>query len=108
MKALLALSLLALPTGCAATLYDWGSYEASIYRTTGDDGRLEEEIRLLSEETLRTEAEGRKVPPGKWAHLGHLHQRAGDLKSAAACFRLEKERYPESAKFIDGLLGRMP
>ncbi len=108
MKALIALSLLALPAGCASPLYDWGSYEDSVYRSTRDDSRLEEEILLLSGEARRTEADGRKVPPGKWAHLGHLFERAGDSKSAAACFRLEKERFPESGRFIDGLLGRMP
>jgi hypothetical protein len=51
---------------------------------------------------------GRQVPPGEYAMLGFLYYRLGDLKQATDCLLREKELYPESATFVDGMIRRMP
>ena len=61
----------------------------------------------LDEDIARTRAEGKRVPPGVHAHLGFLHYRAGDVESARAYFMRERELFPESATFINGILSRM-
>ncbi|HLQ36454.1 MAG TPA: DUF4810 domain-containing protein [Planctomycetota bacterium] len=108
-KALLAVLLLAGACASPKTIYPWGSYEQSVYNVchgvTAAD--LTQDVQLLSNEVDRTRVEGRKVAPGVHAHLGYLYFMAGNSGAALAHFNAEKELYPESATFIDGLVRRM-
>lgn len=96
--------------GCQTTpLYDWGHYEDSVLLvTTQPDGfELDEEINTLEIQLQETANKEARVPPGLYAHLGWLLQLRGDVTEAGACFRLEKELFPESAFYMDQLLQRM-
>ena len=90
-------------------LYYWGQYEDSIYSMYMEPGKisLPDEILRLEEQIEKTKASGQSVPPGLHAHLGYLCYTNGDYNSALNHFQSEKEKFPESADFIDGLLGRM-
>ncbi|MCC7147334.1 MAG: DUF4810 domain-containing protein [Phycisphaeraceae bacterium] len=104
--------------GCAETWqYDWGSYEKSVwlmYAPPSDKGAdVGQQIDKLAKEIHKTEerakpGEASRVPPGKYAHLGYLYAQQGDKINARQCLEAEKRLYPESTRFIDGLLARMP
>ena len=108
MRLLIVALGIALSAGCASPLYDWGSYENSLWKMYGDGYSPGDDLRALTAEVERTVEQGRKVPPGKFAHLGYLHFLQGDAESARVCFLQERELYPESACFIELMLGRMP
>lgn len=106
------LLLLAWAAGCKTDgggLYAWGSYEERAYRSLvlASSAEVGEDIRALSEEIERAEAEGRLVGPGIHAHLGYLYAITGNTDSAVQQFEIEKRLYPESAPFLDGCLRRM-
>ena len=96
--------------GCGSTsYYEWGRYEDSVYQVTVRPGGfdLQAEIDSLEQQLEKTAAKQRPVPPGLHAHVGFLHSIAGNLDAARSHFVEEKTLYPESAKFMDGLLARM-
>jgi hypothetical protein len=108
---------LALALACGAcqsakkpvTLYDWGEYEDSIYRMYVKSGEFRPEAELHVIETLMEEdaLQLRRIPPGVRAHAAMLCAATGDTSAAAAYLRGEKEAFPESAAFVDGMLARM-
>ena len=107
----LVVAVLALGLGAAAcggsTRYFWGRYEASVLRlelAPDDPGSVQTSIEELNEDIEKARSRGQPLPPGFHAHLGYLYARAGDLAEATRHLRLEKELYPESATFVDGLL----
>ena len=95
--------------GCQRTLYDWGTYEASVFRmySSREDFSAAKEIDRLQAEVERTQRRGRLVPPGKMAHLGYLYLLAGDSASARNCFETERKLFPESRHFMDFLLAKL-
>lgn len=103
----LALSL----SACAHnTLYEWGGYEESLYamyHEPGGQAQVAADLEQLSGELAETIESGARVPPGLHAHLGYLHALNGELDAADQHFKLEKAAFPESATFIDGIVGRM-
>jgi hypothetical protein len=106
------LCLLSSLTACvspAKTLYPWGEYENSVYGTCRGESTLDinQEIGVLSHEIDMARENKQRVAPGVHAHLGYLQTLSGNTSAAVENFRAEKELYPESAKFIDGLLSRM-
>ncbi len=108
--ALLATAMLAmlLATGCAQkpTIYRWGEYEQLVYEMYTKPGSAEPETQVvrLSEDVTRTEAEGKRVPPGVHAHLGYMDYLAGNTEAAYREFSTEREFFPELATFIDRIL----
>lgn len=109
-RAPLALAAALALSACASpSLYRWGIYEDLIYqgyRNPGSSDPVTDAARLAAD-VERTEAEGARVPPGVHAHLGYLYFEQGDAERAAAHLRRERELFPESATFVDGLLERM-
>lgn len=108
----LGLALLGGAAGCKSSdggLYAWGSYEERAYRSLvfASSPEVGEDIRALSSEIERAEAEGRRVGPGLHAHLGYLYAITGNTESAVQQFEIEKRLFPESAVFLDGCLRRM-
>lgn len=91
------------------SLYAWGNYQDSVWRLTHAEGAadVDADIDSLTQTVERTRQEGRRVPPGMHAHLGLLYSMRGELDTAQAAFESERELYPESATFIDGLIERM-
>lgn len=94
--------------GCQQTLYDWGTYEKSIFRmySSHEDFSVAKEIVRLQREVERTERRHRLIPPGKMAHLGYLYLMAGDSERARGCFETEKRFFPEGSHFVDFLLAK--
>lgn len=101
---------LAATSSCVSdkSLYSWGHYEDSVYRVChgADTFDLAKDVQLLSQEIDRAHAEGRRVAPGIHAHLGYLYYVSGNTGAAIEHFIAEKQLYPESATFIDGMLAR--
>ena len=90
-------------------LYRWGEYENIVYRSyraPGGSDPVNDAI-ALEEDLARTEAEGLAVPPGARVHLGYLYAEQGRADEARALFEREREVFPESTVFVDGLLRRM-
>jgi hypothetical protein len=107
-----ALSLaLSIVGACAAPseIYHWGTYEVCVRDQCHDQGgaKAAELIRSLSADIEKARVEGLVVGPGMHAELGYLYYVTGNYESAALEFAAEKELYPESAVFMDGILGRM-
>ena len=104
-----ALVLLAFLSGCAGTppqsLYGWGSYEEQVYAHLKGESR-EQQIEAMERDRQRIEAAGKVLPPGFYAHLGLLYVETGHDGEAIACFDTEKNRFPESATFMDFLLDK--
>jgi hypothetical protein len=98
-------------TGCASqkTLYYWGNYEDLVYQMYVKPGSADPatQVAKLTEDIGKAKAEGRMVPPGVHAHLGYMHFLQGDALAAAQELNTEKTLFPESAKFVDGLLDRL-
>lgn len=97
--------------GCAhqsKSLYYWGQYEPMIYDMYLNPGKadLDTQILTLSELIEKAESYGKKVPPGIYAHLGMAHAQSGNIDAALDAFNAEKELYPESTVFLDGIINR--
>jgi len=105
-RAALLLATLPLAACEAPSLYYWGHYEDSVVRVGGHDQGFDvaAEIDNLETDLEQAQNHDRPVPPGFHAHLGYLHFLNGDLNAAVNQLETEKERYPESAVFVDGLL----
>jgi len=107
---LLYFALVLPPIGCQTTMYDWGTYEESVYRmySTRENFNVAKEIDRLQKEIDRSLAKKRRVPPGKAAHLAYLFHLAGDSQQARRCFALEKDLYPESEQLVTFLSKSLP
>jgi hypothetical protein len=97
--------------GCATSesLYFWGDYENLIYEMYIEPGSADSatQIHKLKEDISKASSEGKLVPPGLHAHLGYMYFLLGDTHAAILELETEKKLFPESAKFIDGLTGRL-
>ena len=89
-------------------MYHWGSYEQLIHDMYIEAGSAEPQTQILSLNTdIQYAAEhGLKTPPGVYAHLGFMYAANGEMQMAMASFEEEKKLFPESAKFIDGMIKR--
>ena len=102
----------ALLTGCVTPqppLYRWGAYEDIIYAGYKNPGSSDPvtDGELLAADMARTEAEGMQVPPGARIHLGYLYFEQGRDDEARALFEMEKQVFPESTVFVNGMLARI-
>lgn len=108
-SSLLALTLL---VGCAQQqkpLYYWGDYENLIYSMYTEPGAADPDMQIqkLTTDIEQAHAKALPIAPGIHAHLGYMYVLKGNIESAKAEFMKEKQLYPESAQFIDGMLKRM-
>ena len=97
--------------GCQTTqpnLYYWGHYESLLYDMYNKPGDAPPSLQVqkLSEDIERAQATDRRVAPGVYAHLGFMYMLSGQFDLGLSAFQQEKERYPESAVFIDQLIER--
>lgn len=97
--------------GCTSSkpLYYWGHYEDLVYDMYVHPGEADPatQVALLTEDIQKAESSNQRVPPGVHAHLGYMYYLQGDLDAAYAEFDAERQLYPESGVFIDGMVGRM-
>jgi hypothetical protein len=106
-----AVLVLLFTTACVSekSLFYWGHYENTVYDMCHSGGTfdLTQDIQLLSQDIARAQAEGMRVAPGVHAHLGYLYYLSGNTGATLQQFNAEKELYPESATFIDGMIRRL-
>ncbi len=90
-------------------MYDTSGYRECVYQMTATPDAVDVETQIGSLEAVveRARAADRRVAPGIHAHLGYLYSLRGDMDGTVAAFLAEKELYPESTVYIDGLLARM-
>ena len=107
----LAAAAAILASGCAGKpeIYRWGVYEDLVYEMYAEPGTADPDTQVakLSEDITRTQSEGKRVPPGVHAHLGYMYYLTGNADAAVAEFATERELFPESAVFIDGIFLRL-
>lgn len=100
-----AIAALAL-TGCAAKqgLYDWGGYDGLLYQSYKEPGTVADNMHKLEAHIQGLEQRNQKVAPGLYADLGTLYLQAGNKEKAQACYRKERDLWPESKGLMDALL----
>ncbi|MFM2120610.1 MAG: hypothetical protein RL722_2078 [Pseudomonadota bacterium] len=107
--ALLGLALLA--TGCAnkvQPLYHWEGYQRQVYDyLQGGVSSPDAQLGLLQAQAEKARAGNAALPPGFRAHLGLLQLQTGRPDEARAAFLAEKQTFPESAAYMDFLIGRL-
>ena len=99
-----------LATGCQSPdIYYWGRYENVLYGQYAhpDKATPEEQATLLEEDMHKAISANKPVPPGFHAHLGYLYYQMGKADLAVAQFQAEKAQFPESAVFMDRLIGNL-
>ncbi len=107
--AVLALAASAMLTGCASppkTLYQWEGYQPQVYEYLKGESP-EQQIAAMEKDLQTISAKGSMAPPGFHAHLGMLYSIAGKPDQVVAQFEDEKKLFPESAAYMDFLLGKM-
>lgn len=102
-------SLLTACVSPAPSLYQWGSYEQQVYAIYNEPGKVppEQQIEKLEQDYQKARASSKSVPPGFHAHLGYLYFGVGKLDQARQSFATEKSLFPESAVYMDRILGRL-
>ena len=101
----------ALAAGCVSAPKDhyyWGNYEALILAMYAEQGSADPvmQIEKLTADLQQAESIGKPAPPGLYAHLGFMYAMNGDVSQAEVAFNEERELFPESAVFIDGMMER--
>lgn len=101
---------LILSIGCTSNLnlYYWGEYEELVYKMYNKPGSAtpEAQIDKLTRDIQKADSRGIPVPPGIFAHLGFMYAAVGNESDAMASFNEEKERFPESHVFVNGMMSR--
>ena len=98
--------------GCVTppqTVYTWGSYEELIYAAylSPQDMPAEKQIELLEKDYQVARSTNHRVPPGWHAHLAALYYQVGRVDQAHQELLTEKAEFPESATFVDRLIGNL-
>ena len=109
-RQLLVAAAIAALQGCVSpTLYEWGHYEELVHASFAAPGKTppEEQYAQLEEDVQKAAAAGKTVPPGVRAHMGYLLYQMGRTDEARAQFLAEKTAFPESAVFMDRLIGKV-
>lgn len=100
---LLAVGLVMLQGCQSPQTYDWGQYEASLYKLAKNPEALDEYGAMLLAQIQRGEA-ARRVPPGVFAEYGYVLLVNKQGPEALRYFAKEKERWPESALLMDRMM----
>ena len=109
MNAFRRLLLIAAVLGLAACatgpgpLYQWGSYETDLYEYYKDSRNIDEYVASL-EKIIDKGEETNQVPPGVYAEHGYALLVAGREEEAIASFERERERWPESERFMNAVI----
>ena len=97
-------------SGCASNdnQYYWGEYENLVYKTHHTPSEVPPSLQItqIQADIEKAAAAGKPIPPGVYAHLGLMYAADGNKALALAALAKEKELFPESSRFIDGLIKR--
>jgi hypothetical protein len=93
--------MLTVLAGCAPTgLYNWGGYEKDLYFYYKDPQNIDEYTEELAK-LVEDDTKADRVPPGMYAEYGYILYEQGETEKAREYFVKEKEKWPESAAFMD-------
>lgn len=94
-------------SACApASRFEWGTYESALYAyTKAPEAREAYQNSLVA--ALRNGEASDRVAPGLNAELGYLYMDEGRTAEAIQHFEAEKRLFPESQRFMDGVITRL-
>ncbi len=69
-----------------------------------DKATPELQVSIMEHDMLKAQAANKPLPPGFHAHLGYEYYLMGKNTLALQQFQLEKEKFPESAVFMDRMI----
>ncbi|MBV7316545.1 DUF4810 domain-containing protein [Shewanella sp. NIFS-20-20] len=109
MKKSLLLCATLLLTACVQiteTGYYWGNYSETYYQyiKSPSEATVTDHLASLQDIIHYSAEKGLKVPPGIYAELGYIYAQRGETQQANSMYAKEAELYPESAKFLQGLV----
>lgn len=99
-------AVLAVSACAPASRFEWGSYESALYAYSKAPEAKEVYRNSLVAALRRGEASNR-VAPGLNAELGYLYMEEGQTAEAIQYFEAEKRLFPESQRFMDGVITRL-
>ncbi len=108
-----ALTACLLLTACAShdnALYHWNGYQEQIYegfQIESSNTSPDKQLQKLQEEQQKASAKNKPLPPGYQAHMGFLYFQTGQADKAVLAFEAEKKQFPESAVYMDLVLGKL-
>lgn len=97
--------------GCKSPdIYYWGHYESVVYDMYAKPDKASPELLAsqLEEDEHKAASLNKPLPPGFHAQLGYLYAQEGKSDLARQEYEKEKQQYPESAVFMDRLMGNQP
>ncbi len=108
-QTLAILTVACLAAGCApknTSIYHWGNYEGVIHDMYVNPGEAPAQIQIdkISQDIQQSQAQGKRVAPGLYAHLGMMYAAEGQAAQAQEALLKEKQLYPESTVLVDTLL----
>lgn len=105
-KLLLAGLMLGVSACAPASRFEWGTYENTLYAySKAPQAREAYRNSLLA--ALRSGEASNRVAPGLNAELGYLYMEDGRPAEAIQYFEAEKRLFPESQRFMDGVITRL-
>ncbi len=97
--------------GCVTNqeMYYWGEYESIVRQSYVELGVMDTQTQIeqLNTDLQKTEAAGKKIAPGIYAHLGMLYAEQGKYTQSRVALLQEKILFPEAGVLIDGMLNRV-
>jgi hypothetical protein len=91
------------------TMYNWQSYQPTVYTYLKEDSTDYAVQAAALEKNIQTaRSADQPLPPGFHAHLGMLYLKTGEGTKAVEQMQAEKAAFPESTAFMDFLLRNVP
>lgn len=85
-------------------LYSWNGYSDHVYSYLKHEAAPEAQVLAMEEGIQKAQARSQALPPGYYAHLGLMYLNTGRTDQALDAWAQEKQRFPESAPYIDYLI----
>ncbi|WP_370650350.1 DUF4810 domain-containing protein [Brevundimonas sp.] len=105
-RLLLIGAVLAVSACAPASRFEWGTYENTLYAYSKTP-EAKEAYRNSLIAALRNGEASNRVAPGLNAELGYLYMEEGRTAEAIQYFEAEKRLFPESQRFMDGVITRL-
>lgn len=96
----------ALMSACVAqkTKYDWAGYDQALYDYYKHPADAAEYMKALKGAIDNADHAHQRTAPGLCAEYGYMLMQQQKYDDAAAYFQQEKQAWPESASFMDGMI----
>lgn len=105
-----ALILVAMSVGACSSapkpLYEWGSYQPALLSYAKNPNETQKYADRLGEIIRKAEVRD-AVPPGLYAEYGYALLSLDRTPEAVEYFAKERDKWPESVKLMDGVIGRL-